>query len=71
MFKVPDNVANQLAMSEMVKIECIANELAKSEHDEDSSMKINNQVLEQIDPTNHNALLNLIKNCELKIESNL
>lgn len=70
MFSVSDSVANQIAMSYMVKNECIANDIAKNETDSDDSLKINEQALEQTDPANYNALLNLIKNCEeqLKIE---
>lgn len=69
MFSVSNNMANQLALAEMIKIECSANEIAKSEIDSDDSLKINNQTLEQIDPKNYHALLNLIKNCETKLKN--
>lgn len=70
MFVVPDDVANQMALSEMVKIECLANNLAKNENDSENSLQINNQILEQTDCANHNALLNLIKNCEIELANN-
>lgn len=69
MFGVPDDVANQMALSEMIKVECMANNIAKTEDDDENSLQINNQILEQADCANHNALLNLIKNCEIKLIS--
>lgn len=67
MFVLNDNVANQLSLSEMIKSDCKANLIAKSETDKEDLLKITNQTLEQNWPTNFNALLNLIKNCENNI----
>lgn len=69
MFSISDNTANQLAMAEMIKIECAANEHAKNENDLENDLQINNKMLEQADPTNYNALLNLVKNCENRLKN--
>lgn len=71
MFIIDDNIADQIAMSEIVKLEGLANSDAKNENDEDDELKINNQVLEQKYPNNHNALLNLLKSCENNIQKNI
>ncbi len=71
MFVIKDDIADQIAISEIIKIEGLANSDAKNENDENDELKINNQVLEQKYPNNHNALLNLLKSCENDIQKNL
>ena len=64
MFSLNDDIANQMAISEMIKYDCAANSIAKSISDTNNSLKLDNQTLENNWPLNYNALLNLIKNCE-------
>ena len=74
MFSLKDSIANQLAQAEMIKAETKANFKVNSDFKKNSeillkSLLIDSQTLEKNYPQNHNALLNLIKQCENKIKT--
>lgn len=74
MFSLKDCVANQLAQAEMIKFETKANfkvdnEFKKNKETLLNTLLINSEILEKNYPQNHNALLNLIKECENLIKT--
>ena len=70
MFALKESIANQFAQAEMIKSETKANSIANEEIKPKTNknfLQISTQTLEQSYPENYNALLNLIKICETKI----
>ncbi len=70
MFALKESIANQFAQAEMIKSETKANSIANEEIKPKTNknfLQISTQTLEQNYPENYNALLNLIKICETKI----
>ncbi len=74
MFAINDKTANQLAQANMTKSEALANFVATQNFKQNlnilvQELLINSKILEENYPQNHNALLNLIKNCESLIKN--
>lgn len=74
MFSLKDCIANQLAQAQMIKAETKANfkvtkDFKKNDELFLKKLLINSEILEKNYPQNHNALLNLIKQCENEIKT--